>query len=114
MTYDMIDIRDESVEIIISDDGKIVWVNTPECCRFRAQNIPELHIKDSRAKKQEFLNLSPRAHWMFMMMMLCGFAFSFLFSILGFESVHGVLIGVLVGIISGYFIGRKIELEREK
>jgi len=110
----MEDIRDEAVNIKISDDGKKVWINTPSHCVFRAQNIPELHIDDSRVKKSEFISISQRAGWAFMLMIGGGFVFSYLFPLLGLESVHGALIGAFVGLISGYFYGRSIDKREQK
>jgi hypothetical protein len=45
----MIDITaPEVVEILIRDDGKVVWINVDGICRFRACEIKALIAKDKR------------------------------------------------------------------
>ena len=56
MVYDMIDINNEAVEIKISHDGTIVWINTDECCKFRAQSIPQLRVEDNRTSSKKVKN----------------------------------------------------------
>jgi len=36
------------LQIIISQDGKTVWINNEERCLFRAQKINKVVIKDDR------------------------------------------------------------------
>jgi hypothetical protein len=45
----MIDITaPEVVEILIRDDGKVVWINVDGICRFRACQIKALIAEDKR------------------------------------------------------------------
>lgn len=46
----MIDLNEESIQILISHDGKKVWVNTAERCVLRASKIPEMIMEDRREK----------------------------------------------------------------
>ena len=47
----MIDLRDvESVQVVISKDGKVVWVNTDEGCVLRIHNFKILEIADDRER----------------------------------------------------------------
>lgn len=42
------------VEVLVSNDGKIVWVNVDGICRFRACRIKQLTIRDEfKDKKAE-------------------------------------------------------------
>ena len=41
----------EYLEVVISADGKVVWVNTEVCCVFRACQIKKLYLDDRRKKK---------------------------------------------------------------
>lgn len=110
----MIDIRGKPVEITISEDRKTVWVNTLEGCQFRAQSIPELKIVDSHKKKSEFLYLSPRAVWSFILAWIGGIGFGWFFDSLGLNPGAGAVIGAVLGIISGYFLGKRIEMKELK
>lgn len=40
----------ESVEVIVSRDGKTLWVNTEKGCVLRAQNIKRFMLLDERDK----------------------------------------------------------------
>ena len=40
------------MEILIKDDGKVVWINTEHGCQFRACQIKILVINDNRITKQ--------------------------------------------------------------
>lgn len=45
----MIDISSvDTLELTISADGKKLWINTSDGCKFRAYNIAKLIIKDER------------------------------------------------------------------
>ena len=101
---EMIDTRDEDLEIKISNDGKTVWVNNRERCLLRAQNTQSLTFDDERFKKQEFLNISPRANWMFMGLITGGIAVGTLFN-----SPQGTIVGAFIGAALGYLFGRRIE-----
>ena len=49
----MLDVNDPNVvEIKISDDGKIIWVNVDHQCMFRLSNSIELIINDGRKRKE--------------------------------------------------------------
>jgi len=50
--FPMTDLRDTSLSLKISSDGKTLWINTPEKCIFRAQNIPCFILEDLRNKKK--------------------------------------------------------------
>jgi hypothetical protein len=43
----------ECVEIIIKNDGKVVWINTENGCQFRACQIKVLEVKDERKVEDE-------------------------------------------------------------
>lgn len=40
----------DCVEIIIKDNGKVVWINTENGCQFRASQIKHLEVIDERKK----------------------------------------------------------------
>ncbi len=40
----------DTLEIVIREDGKVVWVNTEVCYVFRARGIKNLIIDDRRKK----------------------------------------------------------------
>lgn len=44
----MIDLNKESIQLVVSQDGKTVWVNTDERCILRASKIPTLLVEDNR------------------------------------------------------------------
>ena len=49
----MYDGQHEVVQIRIRDDGKVIWINTPEGCVCRICQIKELRVEDNRREKQE-------------------------------------------------------------
>ena len=50
----MYDGQHDVVQIRIRDDGKVIWINTPDKgCVCRICQIKELHIEDNRREKQE-------------------------------------------------------------
>jgi len=58
--------------------------------------------------------VSIRAQYTFLFFMVGGLSFSALFGWLGLNAPGGAIIGAMLGLASGYVVGRKIELEREK
>jgi len=50
---EQIDLHDSKVvELVIRDDGKVVWVNVDGVCRLRVCRIESLVIEDQRKKKR--------------------------------------------------------------
>lgn len=48
----------EHVEVLIRNDGKVLWVNVDGCCEFRASRISKsIEIKDERVNSDRINNL---------------------------------------------------------
>ena len=48
----MIDLHNiECVQVSISEDGKVLWLNTDEGCILRISNIKILEVVDDRSQK---------------------------------------------------------------
>ena len=43
----------EEVEILIKEDGKVIWINVDGICELRACRIGKLTLNDERKKKDE-------------------------------------------------------------
>lgn len=43
----------DTVEVLVSSDGKTIWVNSEEGCVLRIQNIKKFYLVDERKDKGE-------------------------------------------------------------
>lgn len=50
---DLIDLRRKEVVVRISEDGKIIWINTERGCVLRVCNIEKLHLDDMRRENEK-------------------------------------------------------------
>jgi len=56
-----LDLRRDTVEIVIRHDGQVIWVNTKEGCVCRISGIKELILEDRRTIAEKRLNAALEA-----------------------------------------------------
>jgi hypothetical protein len=112
---EMIDLRNESIEIKVSEDGKTVWVNSPTHCILRAQNIPTLTISES--PKQLVTLASARFIYAFLGIFGGSIIATSLMSYLEIDVQLNVFLSILVATVIGligYLRGRKLDKGAQK